>query len=872
MIWHSADINEIADELQVNIQTGLSDPIAHIRHKDMGDNFSATTETSTFIARLINMIKHPIIILMLISCIISMLVEWLQPAGEVNIVSTPIICIIITLATILFNVARDYICEQYISDAQKQIMPSATVIRNGRKKVINSTKVAQGDIIFINEGDCIPADARLISAENLTCNEFVLSGVTSPVVKDVSFVAEDITPISERANMVYSGCWVTHGSGTAIVIETGENTEIGKVARINRKPVLKKVKSNVNSVAKSIGTIIPFVMIALYIIFFLILRFSEINSNITLLTLATRDLFIISALAVASFPISIKGIASLCSAIGMGRLKDKGVSVIDSDCIQTLGRVNQVCIDKTALTIGDLHAVEYYNGNRIIELGDSISPETAMVLRLASACSSKKNDQTDAALIRACNDFAHIDKNEIDNLYPRLSGTPFNHEIMMSVSVNMIDGEPYAIIKGAAESIIPRCDCNADDILSTASQMGAKSLNVIAIAIKQLSSVSSTANAAGEVLMSGFSFLGLIGLSDPLKSDSLIAIKELRDANIGILLMTGDSAETAKSIAHRMGILSENDTVLNGNDLQYMNEYELAEALNNCTVISRATPTIRVRVISILQNTKIVAVSGRNSADSAAIKTADVGCATEKFGTDVAKYSADVVLSNDGVDGMLNMIKGGRNIFQSIRRCVHSTIVSEISIIIAILLGYIVYGYSIFTASQILFAALISNIFPVIALACERYAPLTYAYDSVLYDSCFENGRRIDVAWHSALIGLLTLISYIITVDEIGSPAYFYAQSAAMITFIGSNLFLSYSLRSRRMIIHAGMFSNPISIVSIVVALALTVLMATTALSSVSIPSYVIMISIALSIFVFVFGEIGKFIKSKILRRDSNEQ
>ncbi len=868
MIWHSADIKEIADELKVNVQTGLSDAIAHIRLKDMGENFSSTTVTKSFLERIRARFKHPVVILMLISSLISLLVEWLQPAdGMFDIFGTPLICIIITALTILISVGRDYFCEQYIDDAGKQIMPHATVVRGGMKKIINATNVVQGDIILLCEGDCIPADARIISAENLTCNEYVLSGLSSPVVKDANFSAIDITPLSERANMVFSGCWVTHGSAVAVVVETGINTESGKISHINRQPVLKKIKSNVNSVAKSTATVIPFVMVALYIIFFLIIRLSPAN-NITMLTIASRDLLIISALAFASLPIFIRSIASVVSAIGVTRLHDKGVKITDSECIHTIGRVNHICIDKASLTTGDMHAVEYYNGIRTIAFDQNPTSETAMLLKLASACCSKKGDQTDSAIIKACSDYVHISKQEIDNLYPKLSGTPFNHEAMMSVSVNMIDGEPYAIIKGASESIIPRCECNETEILKQASQMGEKSLNVVALAIKKLDSVSSTANAAGDVIESGFSLLGLIGFYDPLKPDSIVAIKELNEAGIDVLLMTGDSMETASSIAQRMGILHEGKTVLTGNEIEHMNEYELANALINCAVIARITPSQRVKTINVLQNSRVVAFSGRSSADSAAIKTADVGCAAEKFGTDVAKYSADVVLSNDGVDSLLCMIKGGRNIMQSIRRSVHSTLVAEFSIIGAILLGYIIFGISIMSAAQILFCALILSIVPSIALSCESYATLKNLDDSALYDSCFDKGRRIDITWHSILISLLTVISFVIAKASFGDIT---AMTAAMITFIGSNMFLSFSLRSRRPIFKIGLVSNIVIIISVIISMVLTVYLATSVFSQTAIGVKLIIQSLLLSVIPLIFGELGKFIKANYLSRRNSK-
>lgn len=870
MIWHSANIDEITEELQVNGKTGLSDAIAHVRLKDLGENFSSTTQVVPFKNRLIKQFKNPIIILMLVACIISVLVEWLQPSGVQSVIGIPFTCIIITALTIILGTVIDYLCELYISDSQKKIMPSATVIRAGKVKKINATKVVQGDVIVLNNGDCVPADARLISSENLTCNEYVLSGIGSPVVKDSEFVAQDITPIHERANMVYSGCWITHGSGIAIVTETGENTELGKIAYIERQPVLNKIKQNVQSVAKSISTVIPFVMIALYIIFFLILRLSPKNDYITLLTLATRDLLIISALATAAYPIFISSIASVCSAIGLTRLNNNGVTVIDPDCIQTLGKVNHICIDKSALTTGVMRTVEYYNGNRIIELNEQVSPETAMMLKLASACSTANSDPTDTALINACFDYAHIAKDEIDNLYPKLSGTPFNHETMMSVSVNMIDGEPYAIIKGAAESIVPRCECNSDAVLAVSAQMGEKSLHVIAIAVKQLSSVSSTANAAGEVLSSGFSLLGLLGLADPLKSDSLAAVKECRDAGINILMLTGDSVDTAKSVAGRMGILSENDTVLTAGDISTMSENELKHTLESCTVIARVTPDDRLRIISTLQSDgKVVAVSGRSAADSAAIKLADVGCATERYGTDVAKYSADVILNNDGVDGLLNMIKGGRNLFQSIRRSVHSALVAEMSIIIAVFLGYVIFGVSILTASQILFSAFITSVFPVIALSCEKYAKLTKQYDYMLSDSCFDRGRRTDIAWHSILIGIITVISFLVA----GGSQSDVSSACAMLAFISSNILLIMSLRSRRLIVKVGIFSNIISIALIILSLAVTVLctfIPTIGYSAIKFNE--IILSLLLSVIPFILAEVGKIIKSKILRRISNEQ
>ena len=870
MIWHSADINDIADELQVNVNNGLSDAVAHVRLKYMGENFSPAIAVTPLGKKLARQFKRPVIIIMIIACVISVLIEWLQPAGADSIWAVPVASIIITAITVAFSAIRSYLCEKYIADSEKSVMPTATVIRSGKAKQINAVKVVQGDIISLKSGDCIPADARLIKSENLTCNESLISGLQSPVVKDCGFTAQDITPISERANMVYAGCWVTHGTGLAIVTEIGENTESGKYTSIHRQPALNRIKANVSGIAKTVSNLLPVIMLILFIVFFAILRFSPQYKDLTMLTIANRDFIIVAALAVAASPALITNIVSVSAAIGLSRLKDKGVLITDSNCIDTLGKIDCVCIDKSAMTTNDMHAVQFFNGSETQALSNRIPPETAMVLRLAAACSRQSGDPIDEALIRACFDYAHIEKSEIDNLYPRLSGTPFSHETMMSVSVIMIDGTPYAVIKGAAESIVPRCDCDSEQFYNAAADMGSKALRVIAIAVKQLSSVSSTSNAAGEELSSGFSMLGLIGLADPVQSESAATVAELRNADINVIMLTGDSISTARSVAVRLGMINPDDEALTGSDISSMNEQELCDAVSRCNVFARITPDDKARIVAALQkNGKTVAATGSIAKDSESVRAADIGCAMGKSCSDVAKYFADVIITDNSAEGLLYMIKGGRNIFQSIRRSIHSALVAEISIIVSVLLGYIFYRLPIISATQILFVSLLANVFPVISLSYEKYVKLVKLDKRVRYDSCFDAGRRTDIAWHSVIVSIIVLLSFTFT-RGLGISA---ASAAAMITLVNSNIMLTMSLRSRKLIIKSGLLSNLVCIAIIAVALVISVVSAfVPVIGSAAMGWTAILLSVALSLIPFVLGETGKMIKSNISRRKSNEQ
>ena len=814
MIWHSSTFDEIKQELNTNFEKGLSDAIANYRLKDFNDNFSPTVSVTPFWTKLSNGIKQPITLLLLTAAVLFLFIETIMPAYDENHLKISIIVIAFTLLFTIIKALIGYTCELIIVKEQQATAPKAVVIRGGIEKTINSVDVVPGDIIVLRSRCSIPADARLLKCDNLICNESAITGINVPTVKDSSFECADITPLGERANMVYAGTWVSHGYGLAVVTETGDETEFGKRIAIERKPAMADIDNSLFNLRKMLSQVSAYLAIILFIIIALITRFTDAGYNLTLLSIATHTLLISSSIAIVCSPVAISEISTLTTAIGILRLKKNNISVTNAAVIDEMGLVNCICVDKSAITEHCMTATEIYNGVDVLNITNGISNDTAMLLRLAASASLNDGDSTDKAIIDACSKYANTTKDDIDNLYPRLSYVPFDRETMTTVSVNMIDGQPYAIVKGAAETVASFCSNDTQHIINSAEAMGTRALHVVAVAVKLLSNVSDTVNPSKEELYGGLSFLGLIGLNDPIKADIRPSVMECQDADIKVMLFTGDSLATAKAIARQAGILTDDQQAVLGCELENLNDYDLLERVKSHTVFARITPTLRNRIIQLLTDSGyILASTGRSATVNAAIDSANIGCALANTSSDAIKRTADVILNDDSFKSIVSMVKGGRNIFSNIRHSIASIFTINIALILIELFGYFIWQNSVFNSVQIIASIILLNLVTVFTVAFEPYVKLRNKPNSALNRTRISYAQKIYVTWQSVLLTVIALISYGFA-SKIDSSV---ANAACFVVFVASAIVSIIGNKTGRSILSSETFANKIGLISTLV-------------------------------------------------------
>ena len=854
MIWHSSTLKELNEELQTNFDKGLSDAIANYRQKEFDDNFSSTVSVTPFWDKLISSVKQPMTLFLIISAAIFYFIELIMPAYDKKHLY---IAMFVIASTLIFSVVKaliSYISEKIIANEQKITAPKANVIRGGVEKTISSTEVVPGDLIVLKRRCSVPADARLLKSENLICNESAITGKNVPTVKDSSFVCTDITPLSERANMVYAGSWVSHGSGLAVVTETADNTEFGKRIAIERKPALSDIESSLFGLNKMLSLVAVYVAVITFIIIGIITKFSDSGANLTLLSIAVHVLLISSSIAVLLSPVSINEVSSITTVIGLLRLKKHNISVTNADVLDEMGSVNCICVDKSAVTVHNMTATEIYNGVDVLDITNGVSNDTAMLLRLAAAASLDDGDTTDKAIICACEKGANISKTDIDNLYPRLSYVPFEHDSMTTVSVNMIDGQPYAIVKGAAETVASFCTGDGSHIINSAEAMGTKALHVVAVAVKVLSNVSDTVNPSKEELFGGLTFLGLIGFADPIKEGIRESVTECIDAGISVKLFTGDSLSTAKAIGRQSGILNDDNQAILGSELVELSDDDLLETVKSHTVFARINPTLRNRIVQLLNKSGyILAATARSPKSNAAMDSANIGCALGKSSSDAVKRTADVILIDDSFTSITSMIKAGRNIYSNIRRSISSIFTVNIALIIFELFGYFIWQQSLLTSAQIIISSLFIDLLVILLIAFEPYAKLKNT-DSKTNRINLNYEQKINVAWQSVVIAIVSIVAYAISF-KLGHNV---ANASCLLVFIASSIISIIGFRSDLSNVGANIISNKVCVFTTVALFALSVVFAA---NSVLGSSGQISLFIILSLIPLILIEVVKIFK-----------
>lgn len=791
MIWHSEQLDDIINILQTDKTRGLENFKAEELLKTYGGNVLSNKRPSSFWKRFFAQFKSfstlSILAVAILSVIVTLITkdrQWFSP--------------LLIFTILIVNAALTAYEEIKTEDTSELLFeissPAATVIREGIKKVVDASALVPGDIIFIKEGDYICADARLISANALICNEAVLTRSDAPIAKNADGVLDDITPLSERYNMVFSGCSVVHGSALAVVTTTGLDSELGKEHAISEQAGTKRdpVKEGVLSFSKSFNTV-TLIVCALIFIIGMIYNFKNANISRTLI-----DMFLnAAAVAVAVIPEGLPTAIATTVALGAQRLLTKNIIVKDAASIEKMGEVSVICADKTGtLTENRMSVTKIFNGKEIKEVSADAEDDVKMILELATICnnaSEVSGDPTGVGIAEACLDVCKKSKVDIDNLYPRLSEIPFDSSRKLMTTINMINERPFVIVKGAPENLLPLCNGNCEErFLPVIDALAGEGLRVIAVAARQIFEI--PANPSAEDIERDLKFIGLIGLADCPRAEAVKAVYECRKAGIRTVMLTSDHPATALAIGKQMGILRDECELITGAELDGMSDDELLEKIEDYTVYARISSADRTRIVKAWQaKGHTVSVTGDSVSDAPALMAADVGCAMGKSGTDVARGVSDIILTDDDFTTLVTSIKEGRAIFSNIRKVLLYLISSNIAELLLMLLGVIIFGNVPLIASQLLWINLITDLIPVIMLGMEPPEAQVLTGDT-RKQTVFGKGLVTGIATGGGLMAVTWLISYALGFAR-GAEV---ASTMAFATVILSQLFFAFSARTEK--------------------------------------------------------------------------
>lgn len=805
-MWEAKEVKRVEEEFGTNQEYGITQEEAKKRIEHYGKNKLADKKKENIFIRFIKQFNDFMIIILIVASIISAVVSKFDGSGDYI---DSIIIIAIVVFNAIMGLLQEAKAEKSLEALKTMTAPVAKVKREGKIVTIPGEEVVPGDILFLEAGNYVPADARLIMASNLKVEESSLTGENLPVLKDANIILNNCQGIGDMVNMVFSSTVIVNGHGIAIVTETGMNTKVGKIANMiitdeaPQTPIQKKLAK----VGKSLG--IGCLIICLVI--FIIGLFKKIEPI---------EMFMTSVgLAVAAIPEGLPAIVTIVLSIGVTKMAKKNSIIRKLPAVETLGSSSVICSDKTGtLTQNKMQVVEEFtlglSKNNLIKLACMC---TNSEVQIEGQKKVAKGEPTEAAIVNeALNQ--NIDKNELYTKMRRVADIPFDSTRKMMTTIHKFENKYMIITKGAPDIILGKCkyynenenlkviDLNINRKINENNEiMANKALRVIAVAYKIIDTIPSKIES--NQIEDGLTFVGLIGMIDPPRKGVKEAVAACRRAGIKTVMITGDHILTAKAIAKELGILKMRDGAITGKELDQISQKELEKNIMSYSVFARVSPEHKVRIVKAFQyEGAVVAMTGDGVNDAPALKNADIGIAMGKNGTDVAKNAADMVLADDNFVTIVEAVKQGRNIFDNIRKAIHFLIATNIGEIVTIFMGLILGLKSPLLAIQLLWINLVTDSFPAIALGLEKSdANIMNRKPIDSKKGLFADGLWSKIFVEGTMLGMLTLFAF-----SIGNKMYSLevGRTMAFVCLGILELVHSFNIKSEESIFKVGIFEN----------------------------------------------------------------
>lgn len=817
MTWHNKKWVEVVDTLKSNEDYGLSDKQVKEVQAQYGKNKLSEKKRTSIIVRFFMQFNDFMIFILLVAAAVSFLVSFVQ--GEYDFLDPIIILIIVSLNAIL-GLVQENKAEKSLEALKNMSAPQTKVLRSGQVEEISTEELVPGDIILLEAGDYVPADARLISSSNLKVEESALTGESLPVEKDSNVIVAENATIGDRFNMIFSGTSVSYGRAKAIVTATGMDTQMGHIADLILNddspdtPLQKKLERT--------GKLLGILAIIICVVIFLM----GIFRGIAIFTMFMTSV----SLAVAAIPEGLPAIVTIMLAIGVQRMAKQKAVIRKLPAVETLGSANIICSDKTGtLTQNKMKVVEVCSTNEVLGFDD---PQKALILTYGSLCNdtilqyidsdvSTQGDPTETAIVLAAYK-QKIIKTVLDKEYKRVEEIPFDSKRKLMSTVHENNKGYIVITKGAPDVLLDKCThyydkgkvvslsgTNKKDITLQNEKMANKALRVLGVAYKIESKKPTSINV--NTIESGLVFLGLVGIIDPPREEVKGAVEICREAGIRPVMITGDHVITAKAIAAKIGIMGKDDKAITGQELSKLDQDELCDIIEDYSVFARVSPEHKVRIVKAFQKRgNIVAMTGDGVNDAPALKSADIGCAMGITGTDVAKGAADMVLLDDNFATIVEAVREGRGIYSNIKKAIHFLLSSNVGEIITIFIALLLGWSTPLLAIHLLWVNLVTDSLPAIALGLDP------ADDDVMKrkpysasNNFFSDGLWIRIAVEGCMIGLLSIIAFGIgTVYFDTADSYIVGRTMAFATLSISQLVHAFNVRTEKSIFATSIFDN----------------------------------------------------------------
>ena len=833
MTAHNEDALKVVQSLHSDLTIGLTEGQVHEKRAQHGENKLKEKKKKTTLQRFAEQFKDVMILILIVAAVISFVIACVE--GEPKEFFEPVLILLIVILNAIMGVMQESKAEKALDALKSLSAPHARVIRDGEEKVIDAVELVPGDIIRLETGDFIPADARLIRSVSLKSEESALTGESVPSEKDAGGIVEEKAPLGDRNNMVFSGCSITYGTATAIVTATGMDTEMGKIANLldNEEEGQTPLQKKLAQLGKYLGVL---ALAACAIIFVV-----GIANGIPALEIFMTAV----SLAVSAIPEGLPAIVTIVLSIGVQRMVKKNALIRRLPAVETLGGASVICSDKTGtLTQNRMTLVKAYldGADETEDISTQNSAEVKKLLTYGTLCSDGSvvfhgreeqhiGDPTETAIVLA----AHrngIPKDMLNNAYPRLAEIPFDSDRKLMTTVNKIGGKNIVIVKGAFDVMASRCV--AGDLEKAAQvneDMSKNALRVLAVGYKEIDHV--PVEPTSEELENGLTFMGLVGMIDPPRPEVKAAVATCRKAGIKPVMITGDHVVTASAIAKELGILLDGDRAITGPELDAMTDTELDACVENISVYARVSPENKIRIVKAWQRKgQVVSMTGDGVNDAPALKAADIGCAMGITGTDVAKGAADMTLTDDNFATIVDAVREGRGIYANIKKVVGFLLGTNIGEVITVFVAMLLWHKSPLLSMQLLWINLVTDSLPAIALGMEPVeADIMDRKPKRKDEGLFAHGFGIRIVLQGVMFGVLSLIAFYLGESMTGMNEG--GQTLAFMVLALSQVVQAFNMRSEHSIFKIGVFTNSTLNKAALVSILLVLLVMFTPLSTV---------------------------------------
>lgn len=780
--WFNKTSQEVEQELKTNCQNGLSSNQVQENMKKYGLNELQEKKKDSLLKKFLEQFKDFSIIVLIIAAIVSGVVGVAQGEGFTD----TIIILIVVILNAVIGVAQESKAEKSLEALKKLSSHASKVIRNGKEQVIPARELVPGDLVVIETGDYIAADLRIIEAVNLKSQEASLTGESVPVEKITEKIDGNEIGIGDRKNMLFSSSLITYGRGKAIVVNTGMNTEVGKIAGMldNAEKQETPLQQKLNDLGKTLGIACLAICAVIFVIG--LLQGKEII-----------DMFMTAvSLAVAVIPEGLVAVSTIVLAIGVQKMVKKHAIVKKLPAVETLGSSTVICSDKTGtLTQNKMTVEKVFCDDELQDVKKvNTTEDFKKLVYNCMLCNDSRllengqlaGDPTETALVDMAFKLDYGQAIYREN--PRVEEVPFDSERKLMTTVNKKNGKYIVYTKGGVDELLKCCNSflykgevrtsinnYAKWIRENNEKMAKEALRVLAFAYKELDHMPSKTEM--KTIENDLIFIGMVGMIDPPRIEAKKAVEKCKKAGIKTVMITGDHKITAVAIAKKLGILKDESEALTGTELEKMTDEELTKNVRKYSVYARVSPEHKVRIVKAWQaNGEVVAMTGDGVNDSPALKTADIGCAMGKVGTEVAKEAADVILTDDNFATIVSAVEEGRRIYDNILKVIQFLLSCNVGEVIVLLLATLFapqigqwFGISDITMIQvllpihILWINLVTDTFPALALAFDPANKDIMDRKPVKRnEGIFTKGRTFRIIYQGLMIGLLTLVAYLI--------------------------------------------------------------------------------------------------------------